>query len=433
MGNFTEVTMPVNNTLNKYLLAFMAVVLVGISLRLGLQGFADDVVFSHALDNIGITDYMMRRYVAWSGRFTLDALMVGTINIHAVWKIGIPLSLFLLCASVSRVINGKFHTGLCAAFLCLFMMIPLSVNENAAWWVTGFYNYLLPVSLMAYSFSVFMKKEKVGFAEGIFAIISLSISCFNEQTAIFTLAASALLIISIKLYRRSYSYIFIIFALANSAILFLSPGNYVRSEKEAWRWIPGFQDMTIVQKLTFGFDRVHQTVVMHDGIIFGILCFLCICLLSASQLKSRTAIFFKSVLIIHLIIMAIKHFNLTTLGVAFYNEDYLNPQRWISYSRYASYYFSLLVIISVFYSLSVYATINKNLIKPLVALVIGYVTVAMLSFSPTVFASWMRVLFLWEVTAAVVCLWIYYECFRDDESRNTWILAGLMLISAMMF
>ncbi|MBZ6388542.1 MULTISPECIES: hypothetical protein [Pantoea] len=425
--------MSVNNTLNKYLFAFMAIILVGISLRLSLQGFADDLVFSHALDNINIKEYMLRRYIIWSGRFTLDALMVGTINMHPVWKIGIPVSLFLLCASVSRIINGKFSTWLCAAFLCLFMMIPLSVNENAAWWVTGFYNYLLPVSLMAYSFSVFMKKDRVGFAEGVFAIISLSVSCFNEQTAIFTVASSILLTISERTYRRKYSYLFIIFALANSAILFLSPGNYVRSEKEAWRWIPGFQDMTMVQKLTFGFDRVHQTVVMHDGIIFGTLCFLCICLLSISQFKSKTASFFKLVMIIHLVIMAIKHFNLTNLGVAFYNEDYLNPQRWISYGRYASYFFSLLVIISVFYSLSIASTVNKTLIKPLIALLLGYATVAMLSFSPTVFASWMRVLFVWEVVAAAACLWIYYEMFSKDVNRNSYLIFGLMATAALMF
>lgn len=433
MESSIEVTMPVSNSLNKYLCAFMAVLLVGISLRLGLQGFADDLVFSHALDNISLHDYMMKRYIIWSGRFTLDALMVGTINIHSVWRLGIPLSLLLLSASVSRVINGRFSLWLTTAFMCLFMMIPLSVNENAAWWITGFYNYLLPVSLMAYSFSVFLKKERVGLPEGILAIVSLSVSCFNEQTAIFTIISAIALVLSCMPYRRPYSYAFIAFAIANSAVLFLSPGNYVRAERESWRWLPGFQDMSIVQKLTFGFDRVHQTVVMHDGIIFGILCFLCICLLKASQHKTIVSAFFKAILYIHLLLMTAKLFHLTNLGTAFYNEDYLNPQRWISYGRYASYFLSLLVILSVFYSLSVAATANKVLIKPLVALLIGYATVAMLSFSPTVFASWMRVLFVWEVTAAAACLWIYYEAFSEDKNRNSYLIFGLMAVAALMF
>jgi len=425
--------MPVSKSLNKYLCTFMAVLLVGISLRLGLQGFADDMVFSHALDNISLHDYMMKRYIIWSGRFTLDALMVGTINTHAVWKLGIPLSLLLLSTSVSRIINGRFCLWLTTAFMCLFMMIPLSVNENAAWWVTGFYNYLLPVSLMTYSFAVFLKKERAGLLEGALALASLSVSCFNEQTAIFTIASAIALTISCKNYRRVFSYVFILIAIANASVLFLSPGNYVRAEKESWRWIPGFQDMSIVQKLTFGFDRVHQTVVMHDGIIFGILCFLCICLLNISQHKTKPSYFFKGMLYTHLILMVIKLFHLTNLGSAFYNEDFLNPQRWISYGRYGSYLLSLLVILSVFYSLSVAAAANKALIKPLVALLIGYATVAMLSFSPTVFASWMRVLFVWEVTAAAACLWIYYEAFSGEKNRNSYLIFGLMATAALMF
>jgi len=422
-----------NDKMRNAMVLFVITLLIAIGMRVELQNFADDFIFSHALDHTSLHDYMIKRYQGWSGRFTLDALMVSTINYHIVWKIGIPASLLILCASVSKIISGKVNLALTTAFLCLFMLIPFSINENAAWWVTGFYNYLLPVSMLSYSMSVFLKTGKVNFSEGFAAVISLSISCFNEQTAFFTLAVTIIAIAINKLYRRKFSYIYLLFSLINSALLFLSPGNFIRAEKESWRWLPGFKEMPLLNKLTFGFDRIHQTVVMHDGVIFGIICVLSLIIIRKFSQKSKISLFFSSVLVIHLILMLIKHLHLADLGVAFYNEEYLNAQRWISYSRYLSYLFSLLVIFSVFYAMAI-ATVQRNTIaKPMIALLIGYATIAMLSFSPTVFASWMRVLFFWEVIAATACLWIYYEFLRDDESRNTWILAGLMLAAAMSF
>jgi len=286
---------------------------------------------------------------------------------------------------------------------------------------------------MAYSFSVFMKWGRIGYIEGALAIISLFFSCFNEQTAIFTVISALLLVASSSDFRRPFSYIYLAFATINSAVLLLAPGNYHRVELESLRWLPGFQDMPLIEKLTFGFDRVHQTVVMHDSIIFGVLCLLSYLLIEKYSSKSKASLFFKSLIIIHLLLMVFKHYKLTNFGASFYNEDYLNAQRWISYSRYLSYLLSLLVILAVFYALSLAAIVNKTLVKPLVALLLGYATIAMLSFSPTVFASWMRVLFVWEVVAAGVCLWIYYEIFPRDKQRDTMMVLGLMAVAAVIF
>lgn len=68
-----------------YAFALVAILaLAGIGSSLKLQDFADDLFFSHVLDNTTLHDFLIENYNTWSGRFTLNALMVGTINHHNV-------------------------------------------------------------------------------------------------------------------------------------------------------------------------------------------------------------------------------------------------------------------------------------------------------------------------------------------------------------
>jgi quinol-cytochrome oxidoreductase complex cytochrome b subunit len=78
-------------------------------------------------------------------------------------RISIPLTLLLLACSISRISTGKasIHGSLVA--LALLIGIPSIVNNDAAWWITGYYNYLLPVCAAIYTLSVMLDDRKIKF------------------------------------------------------------------------------------------------------------------------------------------------------------------------------------------------------------------------------------------------------------------------------
>ncbi|MDR8482113.1 hypothetical protein [Serratia nevei] len=426
--------MLVSKNLKPLYVGFIILVLISIGINIGLLDFADDVVFSHALDNISLFEYILTRYAIWSGRVTIDALMVWTINHHWIWRLFIPLSLLLLCTSISRIAYGKISLAATVSSLSLFLMIPAAVNENASWWVTGFYNYLLPVSLATYAISILLNPQKHTITEKSLAILSLFLSCYNEQTSIALILISLIMTLISDAGNRKYSLLFFFVSVINSFILFNAPGNIERSIKESWRWMPGFQDMSLMQKLTFGLDRVHQAVVIHDGIIFGFLCFLSILLIikkTTSLTKTaKLAIFFLS---LHIILMLIKHFGIINLGPSFYNENYISPSRWVSYSRYISYFVILMVLLANIYVLLSIAIKNSDSFLPFLSLLIGCASIAMLSFSPTVFASGMRVLFLFEVALIITCMKTYATHFSCNAMKNSYLTVLLISLATYTF
>ncbi|MGP2481686.1 hypothetical protein ACTUSZ_02365 [Pantoea eucalypti] len=400
----------------KYLIAiFIAIALAGVSLSLKLQDFADDLVFSHALDNTSLYDFMAGSYASWSGRFTLNALMVGTINYHAVWKIGIPLSIAILCTSVSRIITGRFDFKVTALSLFAYLLLPKEILANGSWWVTGFYNYLLPAAAMAYSLSVFMKRGSVGLVEGALSLLCLSISCFSEQTSLVTIVSALLLVIFCREFRRAFSYAYILLTAVLSWVMFSSPGNFHRLQEETWRWMPGYESESLINKLIYGYDRIHQAMVMSDSVAFCILCVLCIILIIKDEARTKIGSFFSLTLMIHVSLILLIKLGLLHPGESFYNPEYLNPQRWISISRYASYFFTGLVILGVCYASASAALKDKDFIKPLVMILLGFATVLMVGFSPTVYASGMRVLYLWAVMIMCAACFIFHKLYGHNE------------------
>lgn len=407
--------MTVQNKFNYLIAIIAAIALAGISSSLKLQDFADDLVFSHALDHTSLYDFMVGSYASWSGRFTLNALMVGTINHHSVWKIGIPLSIAILCMSASRIITGKFDIKIAALAVFTYLILPKEILANGSWWVTGFYNYLLPAAAMTYSLSVFMKRGSVGWGEGLLSILCLLISCFSEQTSIVTAVSALLLVIFCREFRRGFSYTYIFVTAILSWLMFSAPGNFHRLQEETWRWMPGFESENLVTKLIYGYDRVHQAMVMPDSIVFCLLCVFCIVLILRVEGRTKTGNFFALVLMAHVALILLIRLGLVHPNESFYNPEYLNPQRWISFSRYLSYIFTSFVIVGTCYALAVSSLKDKDYIKPLVMVSLGFATIIMVGFSPTVYASGMRVLYLWAVMIMCSACFVFYKLYGHNK------------------
>ncbi len=98
----------VNNLTN--VLAWFAIIItmliIGKSLSLRTY-MDDDVYFVNALKGSSLLGFLEMRYMTWSGRVIIEAIMVKTINHEYVWRFIMPVCLFILCHSICKISSTK--------------------------------------------------------------------------------------------------------------------------------------------------------------------------------------------------------------------------------------------------------------------------------------------------------------------------------------
>lgn len=164
--------------------------------KLHLRDFSDDQYFINIFSSNHIIQSLVERYFTWTGRFPIELLMTTTISFKAFWKIGIPLAVIVLCLTICRIVNNKVGVISFAITLGLFATIPNDINNDASWWISGFYNYLLPVTLAMYAFSVtYTNSDKL--IEKILCFISVFYFSYMEQAGIaYTIAMVCILLLN---------------------------------------------------------------------------------------------------------------------------------------------------------------------------------------------------------------------------------------------
>lgn len=156
-------------------------------------------------------------------------------------------------------------------------------------------------------------------------------------------------------------------------------------------------------------------MVMPDSIVFCLLCILCIILIIKDKNRTKVGSVFALVMMAHVALMLLIRLGLLHPSESFYNPEYLNPQRWISISRYCSYLFTGFLILGTCYALAAAALKDRDFVKPLVMIILGFATILMVGFSPTVYVSGMRVLYLWAVMIMCSSCFIFYKIYGHEK------------------
>jgi len=377
----------------------------------------DDEMFSNILKNKNLFTLIYERYLGWSGRITIEMLLIKTINIKIFWKAAIPLSILLLAYSAWKL----FFFDIVRPYIAIptgimfFMLITPSVNADAAWWITGFYNYLLPVSCGAWSLVVLKNSATSHLSSKIIALMLLSISCFSEQVAILMITA-AICIYFTKQNRKKYDIVFISLCLILTGILLTAPGNAQRYAFEIKNSLPEFSSFNIIDKLMLGLDRLNHHLNDPENIIVNILLLMTIAIAIRQKNLSSTDLVGIAFLIIKLCGFLLCHANLT-MSEFIYNQHFFNAASWFGYKIYTSFFFTLASVFSLILLSYKFIDDNKTAIVSVVSLLAGCATVMMMSFSPTVYASAQRILFAYEI-CSLVALCAYVRHFLLSKSRK---------------
>lgn len=399
----------------KYSILLCVIMYLYIIMRgLHLQDNADDQFFLKIFNSNNLLEHVAGRYFSWTGRFPLELLMTATIGISIFWKVGIPASVVMLCLSVCRISGLKISLLSFSSALALFALIPADINSDASWWVTGFYNYLLPVSLATYAFSVSYTKRDTAFEKLLCFIFSFYFS-YMEQAGIAYVLGMVVFLSCVKESRSKFNYAMLIISLINLIICLKAPGNEHRALLETWRWLPQYQTYGIINKLSLGFDKMHQLMTFKYNIpLIGLS--LSLILTAAHSGKIKASVKISMVIMMTFIALSIVN-SLTGFfsTSSFFYNTVSDASRWSSAEMFLSYLYIFFVISSMFIIMLDSLIKSKTSAMPIIAMLLGFISVTMLGMSPTVYASGLRVDFVFEVMCIISCIYIFNNYFQSKN------------------
>ncbi|MCX7557686.1 DUF6056 family protein [Xanthomonadaceae bacterium JHOS43] len=395
-------------------LVALAFAFVLIASLLQLRSEADDVWFQQALEHRSLGEFLWVRYQQWSGRTLIDALMVSTIGYPLVWRLAIPASLVGLAWCLWRMTLSRWLPAASGTLLVMLGIFSMSraVLIDSVWWISGFYNYLLPCVLGCFSLVVLMRETRPGALLSCLGILATLVACQQEQVALAWLAAVAALIVLRLRSGRSIRHE-LVFALAGAAALvalFCAPGNYRRQLIET-RWFPEYVDLDVIARLGTGLDRLNAHLHAPDNLLPVVVASVALLATLASDRRhwARWPVCLGLVLFI---VNAILHWRLPSYPRALGHSDFLAPSNWSLFGTYASHSITL-ACYALLAGAAAYRARGWNTALVSVGLVLLSPALVMLvAFSPTIYASGNRILFLPDVLLLAHACMAANELFR---------------------
>lgn len=398
-----------------FLLVFIFSILILISSDLTMRPDQDDQYFKHALDNRSFFEFLSFRYLNWSGRYAIEALLLLTIPYSWFWKLMIPLCILLCSFSIWSLILRKSMSAIKGTSLCcgLIMIMSPSVANDSMWWITGAYNYLLPVTMGLYSIDILIRQKETATYQKFLSILALFIASSTEQPAICLIIGSLLFVTCSKTFTRfSFTYIFL--CLLFSSALFLSPGNHIRYVIESYHYMPEIQSYSLFQKFSLGMDRVQAHLKDRTNFLLFSASFLCL-----FKAATKRDIFGIQDIIAIIVVSLFNAFFLVTNNPIDILHKYMaqiftiEPNNWNEISIYTSWFFSLASITSMLWfcledNIESYICFAFFALSLLVTIAVGM--------SPTVYASEQRILFLFDISLVAFTCYMIKGMFNTKSS-----------------
>ena len=384
---------------------FIALFYLYFFLTLELKPFSDDVTFlSVATSGESPLHYLARRYNVWTGRIVIEAVMYTTIAYSAFWKLAIPTLLLLSIYATWRVFFSKTIDFRYGIPICMALMLLTGHNilDTTIYYVTGFYNYLLPISAAVFVCATFMRPSLFSTPEKFLAIPLALIASQSEQAGISTLALFTLSLLWDKKSSLAYRSTLLVIVAIGFAFLITAPGNYLRLVSEL-RYMPEFNDYNIIKKISTGFDvfNAHYTDTRNlypkaIGILITMLAF-------QKQFKFKKIAF---------VLMAIGVFqgsifsNIFNIGTnEYYSLRYASTGLGLEY--FLSYTLSILSLVSMIYIMKQLLENDASFYLATFFLLLHTAVTTLVGLSPTAYESGYRVLLAGDmISLMLICLLI---------------------------
>ncbi len=392
-------------------LAFSLLLLLVVVLFRGvdLRASGDDAVARTILDQYTLLGFLQERYQTWSGRTLLEAIAVVTVRHDVAYKLAIPAAYVLLCHQVYcltlrhvlRPLSGLLGVA------CVMLLFPAGVSQWGGWWVTGFYNYLLPLALGLFGFRCVVEGRHAAWRYRLPALLAVAIACQQEQVALCLLLALTLLI-GYRLVQRQRvgrDFMMLVTGSVSAAFLFAAPGNLARLQV-AQNNIPEFPDIGLLGKLMLGVDRVNAHANDPANLVF--LAAIGVTFVAVSRLSRPWAGRYPA-----LFVLGVGGLTLLLGGAGMPVTDKLafaergTPADWQHVDIFMAYAKTMMVYAALAVgAMSVARAPYEWLVGPGL-LLLSFMMIVAVGFSPTVYSSGMRIYYVSDVLVGGYVCWMF--------------------------
>lgn len=223
---------------------------------LSIKPLSDDATFlTAATSGVSPLQYLSERYHTWTGRIAIEGIMFTTIATSVFWKLAIPTCLLLIAYSTWKsFFAGRLNYAI-GIPLCLFSTLTINhtILDASIFYVSGFYNYLLPASCGLFASAIFIRPSAFMPLEKILATPLAFIASQSEQVGLALVIVFSASLIWESRNERTYRMMMFLIVAIGFTLLLTAPGNYARLQTEIM-YMPEFSDYSFLRKLLTGFD-----------------------------------------------------------------------------------------------------------------------------------------------------------------------------------
>lgn len=411
-----------NNRRNLNAISFLtiAICLIYIFSSVVFKDITDDHFFSTALRKYSLLDILDIRYNTWSGRVIIEAFLMKTINLPLFPQVSIALSCLLLSLSISKLASDDMRMTI--PLIAVSMILILSdfhTNRQATLWITGAYNYIIPISIGLYAITMYFDGNKSTFKK-VTSCVLIFLASNNEQFAVTAIIGIAARLI-IKAKEREltlYDAAFSASLTFGGAVVLAAPGNVVRLHSEILNWMPDFDDYGILYKLSVGVDRISNQINFNDNFLFIICCAVSLAYLLLNNKHCLANTLILSIITLKIVTFLLSFYPASPMNNIFRSENYINPASWGHSSIYVSYLINLMTLSSILLTCLMASKSRNEGAKIFVIMICGVLSALMIGFSPTAYASGTRVMFIFDISIATATVFMLTNIFSRQPASD---------------
>ena len=404
-----------------------------------IELIADDTVYLGSLSHTTVWAWMQEFYQNWSGRVPLQLLDIFFLNLPLfcwkIWNTVLYTLIPIYCYRIGKLFLGKFderkafflNLSICA--LCFFL--PQRLLASAVLWITGSFNYLLPMTMFcitSYASLAMLFGKALNKVEWVLSWIAVVLTCYAEQTAAVFLCMTVVFPVCLVVvqYKRCdqmrstdgavydkwpkkkqiFGYTFFgVIGVCNVAILFAAPGNQVRSQAELLRWYPQFDQLNGLDKIIMGL--IHTLKVLFETESAYVILLL-VLLGNLSMKKSKM----QQLCFVFLCVIT----GVTKLAI----EKMEDGVFWQIYNTRQIIGLGVCIFWILLLTWIVFDFVNTDLLRDFCALLVlaVFASGTVLGFSPTIFASGDRIFFVGACLFILLLSLLLAEILQTEKKMS---------------
>lgn len=354
---------------------------------------SDDLWFSErSISEPDHIKWLISRYYEWSSRTPIEYALISLINKFKIWALinSFMFSLLIvgICSMNGSLCNKGWTIAPAILTLMLLFSIPRDIFFNGTIWITGSFNYLWPVALAFFGYSsliLITLKKNTSKWHALVCYICIFFASFNEQLAITNLILIMSIIIHSKIEVKKISPSMIALGVTLLVLIYIAtcPGNKARYYGEIATWFKEYGNFNILQKSMLGLNLYADMLIAEKSIVPAVSAFF-ISLICNRKTKALPI----AAGLIMLLLSAIP-----TPPEALVNAKLSGET---VFSAMSIYRVSFALFITLLITIPVLLSQKTSLLSFLIiAMIAGAgASSSMLGFSPTVYASGNRILYI---------------------------------------